>query len=206
VDAAAGKLFVVLRQRNHIQHDVNSGHGKIVQHADVGHFDLRFPDFLALRRDFERNHIVTAETGGFVAEGDHVAGHRIHFRVGGESLADELAVKGIGRYDGFQRQQVHGRRRAVFFQRQQEVLVVDDMGIGGAAAEAPDARIILRRIAVHREQQPAGLVLRQPAFVTDITGLVMHVTVLDPEHADMTFAVERNIALRSGNCGSGPTR
>ena len=81
--------------------------------------------------------------------------------------------------------------------------MVDDMGVGRAAAEAAHTGIILGRVTVHREQQFAGIVLRHPALVAHIAGLVMHLPILETEHADMAFTIEGNIALTQGKLGVG---
>jgi hypothetical protein len=74
------------------------------------------------------------------------------------------------------------------------MLVVDDVRVRGAAAQTPDARIVQRGIAVHRKQPATGAILREPALVAHEPALVVHAAVLDPEHADMAFAIERNVA------------
>ncbi len=72
--------------------------------------------------------------------------------------------------------------------------MVDDVRVRRAAAHALHARIVHRRIPIHREQLPAGLVVREIALVAHHAALVVHAAVLDAEHADVAFAVERNVA------------
>ena len=72
--------------------------------------------------------------------------------------------------------------------------MVDDVCVRRASAQALDARIVQRWIAVHGKQPATGAILREPAIVAHEPALVVHAAVLDPKHADMALAVERNIA------------
>ncbi len=139
---------------------------------------------------------VAAVPFGLVAERDHVARARIDLRMRRERSARQLAVERVGRRDRLERQQVQRRRRAVLFQREQVVAVIDDVRVGRAAAQAFDARVVHRRIAVHREQDAAGFFLCEVAVVAHEAAAVIHTAVLDAEHADVAFAVERNVAAR----------
>ena len=151
---------------------------------------------LALRRELEHRDDVAAVAFGLVAERDHVARVRVELRMRRERLARQLAVERVGRHHRLERQQVQRRRRAVLFQREQVIAVIDDVRVGRAAAQALDAGVVHRRIAVHREQDAAGLLLREIPLVAHEAAAVVHAAVLDAEHADVTFAVERNVAGR----------
>ena len=72
--------------------------------------------------------------------------------------------------------------------------MVDDVRVRRASAQALDARIVQRWIAVYGKQPATGAILREPAIVAHEPALVVHAAVLDPEHADVAFTVERNIA------------
>src|SRR5690606_20059698 len=96
--------------------------------------------------------------------------------------------------DRLERIDVERARRAVFLEREDIVLEVQHVRIGRAAAQALDARIVERRIAVHREKISPGLVLRDVALRLRVAGLVIDAAVLDPEHPDVAFAVEHDIA------------
>src|ERR1700728_5071504 len=69
------------------------------------------------------------------------------------------------------------------------------MRVGRAAADAFDAGIIGERIAVHAEETAARGGLRFKALGARIAAFEVDVSVGDAEHADVTFAIERNVAL-----------
>ena len=92
--------------------------------------------------DLEHVHVVAAEAFRFVTERDHVAGLGVDLRVRGEGLARQLAVERVDGIERLERVQVQRDRRAVFLQREQQVLVLDDVRVGGAAAQPLHARIV----------------------------------------------------------------
>ena len=84
--------------------------------------------------------------------------------------------------------------RVHLFQGEQIVLVIDDVRVRSAAAQGFDARVVEGRIAVHREQDAARLVLCDVALRTHHAAAIVDAAVADAEHADVAFAVERNVS------------
>ena len=134
VDAATLHLLVVYGQRNDVQHDEVLGDRKVMDHADVGHLDPRVPDFFALRRVLKQIDVVGAVTLGLITESHQVAGLAVDLGMRGKSLAIQLTTKAIHRIDRLQSVQIHRRRRAVFFERQQQTVVMNDVRVVRAAA------------------------------------------------------------------------
>ena len=194
VDAAGFDLLLVELQRDRIEHDVVLGDREVMQHAHIGHLDPGIPHLLAGGGELEHVDVVGVEALGLVAEGDHVAGLRIELRMRGEGRALQLAIEAVHRIDRGQRVQIHRGGRAVFLQREQHAVVMDDVRVVRAAALALDAGVVHVRVAVHGEQQLAGLLLRHIALVAHEAALVADVAVLEAEQADMAFAIEGNVA------------
>ena len=134
VDAATLHLLVVYGQRNDVQHDEVLGDRKVMDHADVRHLDPSVPDFFALRRVLEQIDVVGAVALGLITEGHQVAALTVDLGVRSEGLAVQLTTKAVHRIDGLQRVQIHGGWRAVFFERQQHTVVMNDVRVVRAAA------------------------------------------------------------------------
>ena len=146
------QLRFIKCERNNIEHNVFLGDRKVVQHAHIGHLDLRIPDDFVLGSDLENRNDVAAKTFGLIAKSHQVTGYRITLGMGRERLARQFSIKGVVRHNGIECQQIECGRRAVFLEREQQLAVVDNVRVGGAAAQASDARVILGGIAENRKQ------------------------------------------------------
>src|SRR5690606_38035368 len=112
--------------------------------------------------------------------------------------AGQLAVEGVDGVDRLEGVQVHRARRAVFLQCKYQALEVQHVRVRGAAAQPFDARIVKGRVAVHRKENPSRLFLRDVALGPRVARAVIDAAVLEPEHADVTFAVELDVARSEG--------
>ncbi len=195
VRAALVEQVLIGGERDGQEGDVLLGDPEVVDHAGVGGLDPGRPVHRAGLVAGEHLDIGRVEALGLIAEGDHLAGHRIELGVGGEGQRLHAAAEGVVVVGGLQRQGIHRHRRGVLLHREQLAVVIDDLGVGRAAAEPLDRGIVGGRIAVHAEQRTARLVLGFPALVPGIAGAVVDVAVLDAEHRDMAFPVEGDVHL-----------
>ena len=194
VDTATLHLLVVDGQRNDVQHDEVLGDRKVMDHADVRHLDPCVPDFFALRRVLKQIDVIGAVTLGLITKAHQVAALAVDLRMRGEGLAVQLSTKAIDRIDRLQRVQIHGRWRAVFFECQQHAVVMNDVRVVRAAAQALGRRVVQIRVAVHREQQLPGLFLRNITLVAYEAALEVDPSTGELELADMAFAIEWDVA------------
>src|SRR5262245_61714954 len=109
----------------------------------------------------------------------------------GETL--QLATEGVVVVDGRERIRIQRHRRTVFLEREQFAVMKDRRGVGGAAAHAPDARIVAAWIAIGAEQRFTRGGLRLVALRAHEAALVVDVSVPETEHADVALAVERDV-------------
>ena len=193
VHAPLGHLLGVGRQRRRQEDDVLLGHAEVVDHAGVGALDPGRPDHLAGLVGREHLDVGCVEALRLVAEADHLAGHRVQLGVGGEGQRLHAPAEGVVVVGGLQRDGIHRHRRGILLHREQLLVVVDDLGVGGAARQALHRGIVGAGVAVHAEQRAPRRVLRLPSLVPDITALVVDVAVLDAEHRDVAFPVEGNV-------------
>ncbi len=126
--------------------------GKVVDHSGVRHLDPGFVGESAVARDREHRHVGAALATGLVTEGEQLAGFGIDLRMRGEGEALQLAAEGVVIIERLERVRVEHHRRTVFLQRQQFAVVKNRRGVGGAAAQSLDARIVTARIAIGAEQ------------------------------------------------------
>src|SRR6202012_1771251 len=113
--------------------------------------------------------------------------------VGSMSLRLQLAAESVVIVGGLEGERIHGHRRTVLLEDQQLAVVIEKLRVGGAAAEAGDARIVGSWISVHPEQRlPCGM-LRLPTLCAGVAGAVVDVPVLEAEHAHMPLAVETDV-------------
>ena len=138
-----------------------------------------------------------AQAPGFIAEGQQIAGVRIVLRMRGEGLAFDLAIEAVVAVQRFERVRIQRRRHGVFFHRQHAAVVVPDLGVLRAARQAAHAGIVGVGIAIHAIQRLARLVLRLPAIVLHPAAEVIHMAVLDAEHAGMSLAIEADVVVEA---------
>ncbi len=72
--------------------------------------------------------------------------------------------------------------------------MIENLRVGGAAAQTLDARVVGQGVAIHSEQRAPRRVLCLPALRSDVPAAEVHVTVLDLEHRQVAFAVESDVA------------
>ncbi|EGX99479.1 hypothetical protein AZA_87609 [Nitrospirillum viridazoti Y2] len=148
-EMAAPRLdsVTVGRGRQHGKEDMVGRDGEIVDHTGIGclHPDLTHQPTVG-------GEFVIDDVGGggaprLIAEGQQVACFRVYLGVGGEGRVADLAVE-IPLPLRFQRLRIQRIGQAVLLQGQQHAVEGDDVGVGGAGAEADDAGIVRMGVAV----------------------------------------------------------
>ena len=138
---------------------------------------------------------------GRVAEGDHLAGDRIHLGMGGERMA-QLAAKGVLAFR-VQAGQRHAVRRRGFHQRVEGLVVIDYGRVGGVLHQAfGRRRDALDEVAHRRHALPdpgaLGPLLAQ-ALGVDEAVAVGRPSVVELDGMDHAVAVEDVIGRRIGH-------
>ncbi len=113
----------------------------------------------------------------------------------GEGLiARQLTLEGVHRLERLECIEVERGWRTVLLQCQQQVPVLNDVGVGRAATQSLDARVIQERIAIHGHQGTARGVLRQIALRSHVAAAIVDAPVSDSEQADVPFTIEGDVA------------
>src|SRR6185312_2538783 len=169
--------------------------------------DLGAPYLPAAAVDFEYRDRIAAKAAGFVAEGDDVSRSRAHLRVRREGLlTPQLAVERIYRFERLQGVEIERGGRTVLLQREEQVLVLDDVSVGRAATESLDAWVVQGRVAIHRHQSPARPVLRKVALRSHVAGAIVDAAAPDPEQPHVPLTVEGDVSRRQGILRIRPNR
>src|SRR5580658_7882902 len=184
-------------RRHDVKEGVVLGDRKVVHHAVVRRFEPDLANQLAAGRDLVVGAILGAQSGGGIAEGNHVAGPRIDLRMRRKSLARHLAVEGrvALRLEGHR---VHHECRRIFLQGVQLATMNPSVGVGRAANLALDQFIVRERIAVRAEQSLAGGIFELPFVGSRPALLEIAPTVVDMEARDHAIAIERDVVAQAG--------
>ncbi len=193
--AAALELFDADDEGNHEEHDVGLGDREIVQHPGVGHFDPGFPIDVAAGIDPIHGHIIRRIALRFVAEGDHLAVHRIYLRVCSEREAAQLAVESPIVVQSLQRVRIQQHGRTVFLERIKFSGMKHYMRVAGATAQCRDFRQVRRAIAIGSEQCRARLRLRLEPLGLHKAGFQIDVAVGETEHCHVTVTIQGNVVI-----------
>ncbi len=180
-------------ERHDIKQDVFLSDAEVMHHARVGHLDPGRPIDLAALVRGEHEDVIRGEAFRLVAEGDQLAGFGVDLRMSGECLAFQAPAEGVVVVEGLERERIEHHRRTVLLHREELAVMIENLGVGGAAAEFLDARVVGQRIAVHAEERAPRGMLRLPALCADIAAAEVNVAVLDVEHRQMTLAVEGDV-------------
>ena len=178
--------------------DVFLRNGEVVDHADVGNLDPAFPSDVAFRVGGENVDVVGGEALGFVAVGDHLAGGVIELGMSSVRKAMQTAAERVVVVHGFERERIHRHGRAIFLQREEQAMVIDDVRVGGAAADALTLGSSVKGLRYMPNNRLRRGRLGLEPLRARIAALEIDVAVLDAEHADVAFAVEGDVALHRG--------
>ncbi len=188
---------------NDVEYCVILRHPEVMHHAVVGQLEPDFALEFVLLVELVVGDVAREQAFRGVGEGAHGAGTRIDLRVGGEGRALHLALK-VRVAQGLQGDRVQHERRAVFLQRQELAAIHHDVGVGGAAVAACDARIVGERVTVGAEQGAAGALLRTNLSVRGAALLEVEAAVGEGEHGDHAVAVEPDVVAETrGQLGIG---
>ena len=146
-----------------------------------------------LRLIAEKN-VVCFQAFRLVAEADHLTRRRVHFRVRGEgefSYCWRVPV----RADGLKRVAVDFVGQTVFLQREKFPREGERRGVLHRAVEPRHAGIVRERVAIFAEKLlPRGAVGLVPRRF-DPAAFVIHHSVLEAKHVDVTVHVEWRIVF-----------